>query len=86
MENKRSSFTRSQAGQSCMPPSTRSTWPVINDESLVTRNATARAISIGLAVALQRPVRHLLALFNGPAGQESGRDQGPGATALTWTL
>ncbi len=36
-----------QAGQSCAPPSTRNTWPVMYEASSLTRNATARATSPG---------------------------------------
>ena len=38
---------RSHAGHDWSPPSTRSTWPVMNDAPSPTRNATARATSIG---------------------------------------
>ena len=37
----------SQLGQSCIPPSTRSTCPVMYDASSLARNATARATSSG---------------------------------------
>jgi len=39
---------KTQAGQHCFPPSTRKTCPVMNEAASETKNATVRAISIGL--------------------------------------